>query len=58
MGYIGILLLMYPEPYSIYLRGTIGFRVALGLAPAARLVQLLTWVCGGSVQNRALEFRV
>ena len=27
MGYMGILL--YPKPYSIYLRGTIGLRVGL-----------------------------
>ena len=29
MGYMGDLIIIYPEPYSIYLRGTIGFQVLL-----------------------------
>ena len=27
MGYMGDLSKIYPKPYSIYLRGTIGFRM-------------------------------
>ena len=29
MGYMGDLYISYPKPYSIYLRGTIGFRACV-----------------------------
>ena len=32
MGYMGILIILYPKPYSIYLRGTIGLKLEAGHA--------------------------
>ena len=50
MGYMGILIIIDPKPYSIYLRGTIGFRVqGLGfrvLGWGTRVWDLGCWVLG------------
>ena len=37
MGYIGDLTIIYPKPYSIYFRGTIGFTVCVAVLEKARM---------------------
>ena len=57
MGYMGLLLIIYPKPYSIYLRGTIRFR---GQGPGFKGIRFGFRVrgLGLRVQDRLVGLRV